>query len=255
MDEMGRSADVAVRAGDLASVRGKSTDRPRTHRTARTPEEETPLMSTTKSKVINGVAGAALLFVGVGIGAAGNSPAAPAAAEPAPTVTKTISVPGPTVTEPAEAAGPVTTKTVKVPGPVTTKTIKVPGPVTTKTVTVKVKAAAPQAPAVEDKPAAVDTSGETASQRNARDKAGEYLEYTSFSRSGLIDQLKFEGFNTSDATYGVDAAHVDWNKQAALKAKEYLEYTSFSRSGLVDQLEFDGFTTAQATYGVAQTRL
>jgi hypothetical protein len=36
--------------------------------------------------------------------------------------------------------------------------------------------------------------------------AESYLEYTAFSRSGLIDQLEYEGFTTAQATYGVDEA-------------------------------------------------
>ncbi len=36
--------------------------------------------------------------------------------------------------------------------------------------------------------------------------AEQYLEFSAFSRSGLIDQLKFEGFTTEQATYGVDKA-------------------------------------------------
>ena len=39
-----------------------------------------------------------------------------------------------------------------------------------------------------------------------------------FSRSGLIDQLKYEGFSTEDATVAVDSITVDWNEQAARKA-------------------------------------
>lgn len=31
-----------------------------------------------------------------------------------------------------------------------------------------------------------------------------YLDYGSFSRQGLIDQLKFEGFTTQQAIYGVN---------------------------------------------------
>ncbi|WP_240666792.1 Ltp family lipoprotein [Longirhabdus pacifica] len=34
--------------------------------------------------------------------------------------------------------------------------------------------------------------------------AEQYLQFSSFSRSGLITQLKFEGFTTEEATYGVD---------------------------------------------------
>lgn len=46
-------------------------------------------------------------------------------------------------------------------------------------------------------------SGETVSQRNARQKAADYLDFTSFSRSGLIDQLLFEGFTPAQAEFGV----------------------------------------------------
>jgi hypothetical protein len=99
------------------------------------------------------------------------------------------------------------------------------------------------------------TAGPTISQSNARQKAAQYLEFQSFSRSGLIDQLKFEGFSEEDATYGVDAVNPDWNEQAAKKAAQYLEFQSFSHSGLVDQLVFEGFTPEQAEYGVSTTGL
>ena len=33
-----------------------------------------------------------------------------------------------------------------------------------------------------------------------------YLDYSHFSRSGLISQLKYEGFTTKQATYGVTKA-------------------------------------------------
>lgn len=98
-------------------------------------------------------------------------------------------------------------------------------------------------------------ASETVSQRNARLKAARYLEYSAFSRSGLIDQLEFEGFSTADSTYGTDAIKANWAAQAARKAKQYLEYSPFSREGLIRQLEFEGFTTAEATYGVSQTGL
>jgi hypothetical protein len=60
--------------------------------------------------------------------------------------------------------------------------------------------------------------GETAGQENARRSAESYLETSGFSRSGLIKQLKFEGYSTEDATYGVDAISPDWNEQAAKTA-------------------------------------
>ncbi|MFI5843834.1 Ltp family lipoprotein [Catenuloplanes sp. NPDC051500] len=110
------------------------------------------------------------------------------------------------------------------------------------------KAAAEKAAA--EKAAAEPT--ETVSQKNAKEKAKDYLRFTAFSRSGLIKQLEFEGFSTKDATYGTDKQNADWNAQAAAKAKDYLGFTAFSRSGLIDQLEFEGFTTAQAEYGASQ---
>jgi hypothetical protein len=103
--------------------------------------------------------------------------------------------------------------------------------------------------------AAAEIASATPSQRNALDKAGSYLDYSSFSRSGLIAQLKYEGYSTADATWGVNHATVDWNEQAALKAKSYLDMSSFSRSGLIDQLLFEGFTAKQANYGVSKTGL
>lgn len=95
----------------------------------------------------------------------------------------------------------------------------------------------------------------TAGQKNALGKAESYLSFTAFSRDGLIKQLKFEKFSTSDATYAADHVDVDWNEQAALKAESYLDTTEFSRQGLIDQLKFEGFTTKQATYGVDKVGL
>jgi hypothetical protein len=96
----------------------------------------------------------------------------------------------------------------------------------------------------------VDTSSnETTGQENAKKSAKNYLDYTAFSRSGLINQLEYEGFSTEEATYGVDALDTDWNEQAAKSAKNYLDYTAFSRSGLINQLEYEGFSTEEATYG------
>ena len=88
------------------------------------------------------------------------------------------------------------------------------------------------------------------SQSQAVRKAEDYLSFTAFSKSGLVDQLKFEGFSNADATYAVGKVDVNWKEQAAKKAEDYLSMTSFSRSGLIDQLKFEGFTTQEATHGV-----
>ncbi len=99
------------------------------------------------------------------------------------------------------------------------------------------------------------TTGGSVSQENALGSAESYLEYAAFSRSGLIDQLKFEKYSTADATWAVDNVSVDWKEQAARAAQSYLDYSSFSRSGLIDQLMFEGYTRSQAEYGVSQVGL
>ncbi len=90
----------------------------------------------------------------------------------------------------------------------------------------------------------------TVGERNALKSALQYLEYSAFSYSGLIEQLEYEGFTTSEATYAVDHCGADWNEQAYQSALQYLEYSSFSKQGLIEQLEYEGFTTEQAQYGV-----
>ena len=44
---------------------------------------------------------------------------------------------------------------------------------------------------------------ETVAQQNAREAAENYLSFSAFSRKGLIEQLKFEGYTQAQAEYGV----------------------------------------------------
>jgi hypothetical protein len=140
---------------------------------------------------------------------------------------------------PKDAAG-------SIPNVVTTTT----APATEPTV-----AATTEAPTVAPKPSM------TKSQEQAIGSAESYLDFTAFSRKGLIHQLSSdagEGFSVADATYAVDHIKVNWNEQAAKAARSYLEMTHFSRQGLIHQLESsagDGFTHKQAVYGVAKAGL
>jgi len=152
-----------------------------------------------------------LVGIGIGAGSAGS--------------TKTQTIAGPTVIKKVPTTS-VQTRTV------------------TRTITRAAKAATPAAPAT---PA---PSNGTAAQENARRSAEDYLATQSFSRSGLIGQLKYEGYSVADATYAVDAMNVNWSQQAVKSAKDYLGSQGFSRSGLIAQLEYEGFTPGQATYGV-----
>lgn len=90
----------------------------------------------------------------------------------------------------------------------------------------------------------------TIGQKNAIRSAESYIDLMPFSRTGLIEQLEFEGYSLEDATFAVDHVSPDWNEQAAKAAASYLELMAFSRQELIDQLVFEGFTPEQAEFGV-----
>ena len=96
-------------------------------------------------------------------------------------------------------------------------------------------------------------------QTNTTVNADAYLGNQSFSRKGLIKQLKVEGYSAKDSEFAVeyleDNDQVNWNEQAAKTAQNYLDNQSFSRKGLIEQLEFEGFTRKQALYGVNEVGL
>lgn len=134
--------------------------------------------------------------------------------------------------------------TVK-PTAAATKTTKPTTPATTR-------------PTTRPTPTAPETSTPppiSAEQRNATQAADNYLSGQSFSRKGLIGQLKYEGYSTKASTAAVDSLNVDWKAQAAASATNYLDGQAFSRKGLIDQLRYEGFTKGQAEYGVKKAGL
>lgn len=86
--------------------------------------------------------------------------------------------------------------------------------------------------------------------RNALNSAYDYLNYTSFSKQGLYEQLLFEDYPEASAQYAIDNIESDWNENALQNAIDYLDYTSFSDQGLYDQLIFEGYTAGQAQYAI-----
>lgn len=98
----------------------------------------------------------------------------------------------------------------------------------------------------------------TTQQLNALRSAKAYLDYTFFSRKGLIDQLSSrhgDNYNVDDATIAVDSLNINWNQQAIGSAKDYLDFQGFSCKGLIDQLSSkhgSKYTVEQATYGAQQ---
>lgn len=128
------------------------------------------------------------------------------------------------------------------------------------------KAAADQAAADEAAAAkAAEAAKGTISQQNAYESAVDYLNFSDFSRKGLIEQLTSEygeKFPAADAEFAVARLEkeggVDWNAEASEAAKNYLDISSFSRQGLLDQLTSEygsQFTPKQAEYGVSQAGL
>lgn len=105
---------------------------------------------------------------------------------------------------------------------------------------------------VETRPYTVEL---TLEQQNAVTTALDYIDFMAFSRSGLIDQLEYEGYSSDDATLVVDHIGVDWNQQAEFMAQQYLDTMSFSRDGLIEQLEYEGFSHDQAVHGVDKAGL
>lgn len=93
------------------------------------------------------------------------------------------------------------------------------------------------------------------SQQNAVRSAESYISMMAFSKTGLIEQLEFEGYSKEDATFAVEGLNVDWKQQAVKSAENYLDMMGFSRQGLIDQLVFEGYTTEEATFGVDQVGL
>lgn len=100
-------------------------------------------------------------------------------------------------------------------------------------------------------PMATENSGQDVptEYKNALSSAKDYLGFTSFSHSGLMDQLEFEGYSEEACKYAADNCGADWNEQAVETAKDYLDIGGYSHSGLVDQLEFEGFSSEQAQHG------
>ena len=81
-------------------------------------------------------------------------------------------------------------------------------------------------------------------------EARAYLASESFSRFGLIEQLRFDGFSLRDAEEAADALLVDWSEEAAKSAKWFLDEGGYSKVGLIKQLELEGFSTVEARAGL-----
>ena len=141
---------------------------------------------------------------------------------------------------PSASAEDVEATATPTPSPSATKAVVKPTP--------KPVAPKPVAP----KPAAAKL---TFAQENAKGTAEDYLDMSGFSKKGLIEQLKFEGYKTKDIDAALATMKVNWNAEAAESAQSYVDMSHFSHKSLTDQLEFEGFTSKQAAYGVKSVGL
>jgi hypothetical protein len=110
-------------------------------------------------------------------------------------------------------------------------------------------ASQPTSSSISNPQASISIYASSVSLANAKRSAQNYIRIMGFSRSGLINQLVFEGYSKSISTRAVDSLKANWNKQAVRVAKNYLNLMPFSRQGLIDQLKFDGFSSSQAAAG------
>ena len=85
---------------------------------------------------------------------------------------------------------------------------------------------------------------------NAKIKAEEYINHSSFSKISLYKQLQYEKFSDEAANFAVENISTNWNKQAVNKAKEYMESMDISKEKLKDQLSYEGFTDSEITYAL-----
>ena len=59
----------------------------------------------------------------------------------------------------------------------------------------------------------------TTGQKNALNRAKQYLRTMPFSYTGLIEQLEYEQYSHDDAVYAADNCGANWSEQAAKKRK------------------------------------
>lgn len=103
-------------------------------------------------------------------------------------------------------------------------------------------------------------AGATLGKQNAVEDAQDYLEFSSFSKAGLLQQLTSEygsGYEREEAAWAIRYLEkyklVSWKAEAVEAAEDYLAFSSFSRDGLYQQLTSEygsGFTSDQAEYAL-----
>lgn len=86
-------------------------------------------------------------------------------------------------------------------------------------------------------------------KKEALELAKSYIEASTFSKSGLIKQLEYEGYTKKEATYAANRCGADWNEEAIEFA---LKHTPCSKESLESYLSCFGFTSSQIKFALKE---
>ena len=87
---------------------------------------------------------------------------------------------------------------------------------------------------------------------NAIESAEAYNKVFAYSKKGLIENLKYEGFSEDIAECAVKSINANWKENCVRSAYSYLDLSPFSKEELIHQLDYDGFTAEEIDYAMNQ---
>ena len=87
---------------------------------------------------------------------------------------------------------------------------------------------------------------------NAIESAEAYSNVFAYSKKGLIENLKYEGFSEDIAECAVKSINANWKENCVRSAHSYLEIISYSKEELIHQLDYVGFTAEEIDYAMNQ---
>ena len=87
---------------------------------------------------------------------------------------------------------------------------------------------------------------------NAIESAEAYNKIFAYSKKGLIENLKYEGFSEEIAECAVKSINANWQENCVRSAHSYLEIISYSKEELIHQLDYVGFTAEEIDYAMNQ---
>ena len=85
---------------------------------------------------------------------------------------------------------------------------------------------------------------------NAIESAEAYNKIFAYSKKGLIENLKYEGFSEEIAECAVKSINANWKENCVRSAHSYLEIISYSKEELIHQLDYVGFTAEEIDYAM-----